>query len=91
MVDRFYVKRCNKCEEFGHYEKDCTNRARCGYSMGPHLSLECTEVDEGDHEHFKCGNCKDAVADLQRLSTQKRKKLNAERKKQERKKLNARS
>ena len=60
VVDRFYVKRCNKCEQFGHYEKDCRNQSRCGYCMGPHLSSECREVQERDHEHYKCGNCKDA-------------------------------
>ena len=60
VVDRFYVKRCNKCEQFGHYQKDCKNRARCGYCMGAHLSSECEEVEQGDHQHYKCGNCKDA-------------------------------
>ena len=60
VVDRFYIKRCNRCEKFGHYQKDCPNTARCGYCMGAHLSSECREVDEGDHQHYKCGNCKDA-------------------------------
>ena len=23
VVDRFYVKRCQNCQKFGHYEKDC--------------------------------------------------------------------
>ena len=59
VVDRFYIKRCNKCEQFGHYQRDCTNKARCGYCMGHHLSSECREVKEGDHQHYKCFNCKD--------------------------------
>ena len=25
VVDRFYIKRCNNCQKFGHYEKDCTS------------------------------------------------------------------
>ena len=31
VVDRFFVKRCNKCQEFGHYEKDCSKNVCCGY------------------------------------------------------------
>ena len=31
VVDRFYIKRCNKCQKFGHYEKDCQNEVCCGY------------------------------------------------------------
>ena len=25
VYNRFYVKRCNKCNQFGHYVKDCNN------------------------------------------------------------------
>ena len=31
VVDRFYIKRCNKCQQFGHYEKDCTNKILKGF------------------------------------------------------------
>ena len=31
VYDQWYVKRCNKCQLFGHYAKQCGNRACCGY------------------------------------------------------------
>ena len=57
VVDRFYIKRCNKCQKFGHYEKDCSNGVCCGYCHGEHRSTECKEVRPGDFEHYKCINC----------------------------------
>ena len=60
VVDRFYIKRCNKCQKFGHYEKDCQFEACCGYCRQPHLSSECQEVQEGDYEHYNCVNCKES-------------------------------
>ena len=60
VVDRFYIKRCNKCQKFGHYEKDCENEARCGYCCGAHSTTDCTENPEKNHELYKCINCKDA-------------------------------
>ena len=59
VIDRFYIKRCNKCQKFGHYEKDCQNEARCGYCCGSHLSTTCTENAEKIKDLFKCVNCKD--------------------------------
>ena len=60
VVDRFYIKRCNKCQKFGHYQNECDNDERCGYCMGAHPSAECNGVQEGDHVNYKCGNCKDS-------------------------------
>ena len=57
VVDRFYIKRCNRCQKFGHYEKDCSNGLCCGYCHGEHKSTECEEVRPGDFEHYKCINC----------------------------------
>ena len=56
VVDRFYVKRCNQCQQYGHYEKDCENEACCGYCSGPHLSVNC-QKEKNDHEQHKCVNC----------------------------------
>ena len=58
VVDRFFVKRCNKCQEFGHYEKDCSKNVCCGYCQGGHKSTDCDQVDDGDVEHYECVNCK---------------------------------
>ena len=60
VVDRFYIKRCNKCQGFGHYERDCENNERCGYCSEAHLSNQCTKVEHHDHRNFNCVNCKDA-------------------------------
>ena len=57
VVDRFFVKRCNKCQNFGHYEKDCQKQACCGYCKGNHLSKDCKDVQEGDSANYKCINC----------------------------------
>ena len=60
IVDRFYVKRCNKCCKFGHYEKDCTESVCCGYCHGEHLSKECTTVKPGECLNYECKNCLDS-------------------------------
>ena len=57
VVDRFFIKRCNKCQKHGHYEKDCTEDKCCGYCHGNHESKDC-RVTPGDFEHYKCINCK---------------------------------
>ena len=57
IVDRFFVKRCNKCQEFGHYEKDCEKETCCGYCKKDHKSNECNEVEPGDHANYNCINC----------------------------------
>ena len=60
VVDRFYIKRCNKCQKFGHYEKDCQNEVCCGYcSSHDHTSDDCQAVEENDYKNYKCVNCKD--------------------------------
>ena len=51
VVDRFYIKRCNKCLKFGNYEKDYKNYLCCAY----HRSNECQEVD-GDDRKYECKN-----------------------------------
>ena len=60
VVDRFYIKRCNNCQQFGHYEKDCTSESRCGYCSGNHKSVQCDQVEEGDLVNYKCVNCEHA-------------------------------
>ena len=57
VVDRFFVKRCNKCQHFGHYEKDCENEVYCAYCGQTHRSEECEEVQEGDYKNYDCINC----------------------------------
>ena len=57
IVDRFYVKRCNKCQDFGHYEKDCGNSVCCGFCCSKdHKSRDCEKASADSKEH-KCANC----------------------------------
>ena len=69
VVDRFYVKRCNRCQQFGHYEKDCNNPICCGYCSGEHKSSDCHEVAIDDHTEHKCVNCQKKGNDSEGHST----------------------
>ncbi len=59
VIDRYFVKRCNKCQEFGHYElKNCSNNVCCAYCRQNHKSTDFNQVEDGDVEHYECVNCK---------------------------------
>ena len=58
VYDRFFVKHCNKCQEFGHYKENCTKADVCGYCSGDHPSEECKHKDSTDLTVLKCANCK---------------------------------
>ena len=61
VVDRFYIKRCNRCQKFGHYEKDCSSpKECCGFCTREHKSEDCGRVEEGDFQNYQCCNCKEA-------------------------------
>ena len=53
IYDQYHVKRCNNCQEFGHFYKDCPNAeapvcAKCGKN---HSTKDCTSIT------FHCVNC----------------------------------
>ena len=58
IVDRFHVKRCNRCQGFGHYEDKCppTNHLVCGFCAKDHKSDDCPAKTK-NHEYHKCINC----------------------------------
>ena len=59
VTDRFYVKRCNNCQQFGHYEVTCPKKPNmcCGYCRsGAHKSVNCPNKNE-DHSNHSCSNC----------------------------------
>ena len=58
VYDRFFVKRCNKCQEFGHYKENCPKVDVCGYCSENHPSEECSLKNETDLTLLKCANCK---------------------------------
>lgn len=58
VFDRFYVKRCNKCNCFGHYKSDCPNTTMCGYCMSKdHESNNCPLKASERSADFNCSNC----------------------------------
>ena len=57
VFDQFHVKRCNKCQGFGHYKSDCqSNKTVCGYCSKIHLSESCPEKDQNNFLPC-CTNC----------------------------------
>lgn len=57
VVDRFHVKRCNKCHDFGHYADRCPGIQICGYcAETSHPSKDCPIKNHG-HASYKCHNC----------------------------------
>ena len=52
VYDQYHIKRCNKCQHFGHYSKDCQSQenhcAKCGED---HATNTCTSSNQ------KCINC----------------------------------
>ena len=57
IVDRFHVRRCNRCMEFGHYADRCeSEHVVCGFCAKDHMSDECPDKHK-DHRHHKCINC----------------------------------
>ena len=60
VYDRFYVKRCNNCQKFGHFKDGCPNQTVCGHCSGHHQSENCSLVDTADISKLTCTNCKDS-------------------------------
>ena len=62
VTDRFYIKRCNTCQGFGHYsnfhDNDTENKTTkvCGYCSEEHLSKDCPKKTNSPSTH-KCNNC----------------------------------
>jgi hypothetical protein len=57
IVDRFHVRRCNRCQGLGHYADKCdSEHVVCGFCAKDHMSDECSDKHK-DHKHHKCINC----------------------------------
>ena len=60
VVDRFYIRRCNRCQTYGHHQDKCpTPRTPvCGYcAENTHMSTDCP-IKSGPNSAFSCHNCK---------------------------------
>lgn len=53
FADYLPVVRCHKCNNFGHFQKDCRSTQACGHCAGQHNSRDC-KVNKSEH---KCINC----------------------------------
>ena len=58
IVDRFHVKRCNRCQGLGHYADKCdtSKPSVCGFCTQHHASDVCPDKKK-PHAHHKCINC----------------------------------
>lgn len=71
VVDRFYIRRCNLCQTYGHYQDSCPHPAStvCGYcAEETHLSRDCPKKSGSTHA-FSCYNCKSRNLDHKGHST----------------------
>ena len=70
VVDNFHVKRCNKCQCFGHYAAKCKEDVPvvCGYCGEQHKSSDCLIRNNPSSTH-KCINCQVAALDSEGHST----------------------
>ena len=48
------VRRCYRCQQYGHTQQLCTKPADCGKCAGPHRTQECTAASDA----CVCVNCK---------------------------------
>ena len=62
VYDQLYIKRCNRCQEFGHYVKDCKGSVSCGICASlDHESRDCIHKEKSNVNEFTCcSNCKKA-------------------------------
>ena len=62
VYDRFFVKRCNHCQDFNHFHKDdggCKKKPVCALCAGSHDTRSCST----DEEYHQCANCIKAKKD----------------------------
>ena len=54
VYDQLNANRCNKCQRFGHFARDCKNHACCAKCNGDHETKSCSQ---SDNSPSKCANC----------------------------------
>ena len=58
VYDHFHVKRCNKCQKYGHYQAACTSPVfHCGICSENHDTAACPKKDNANYSGL-CINCK---------------------------------
>ena len=60
VYDHFYIKRCNKCQKFGHYSAQCKAPSHvCAHCTGDHDTNSCTNKGTQSFQP-SCANCKNS-------------------------------
>ena len=57
--DRFYIRRCNTCQGYGHHQDKCPTPQTpiCGYCSANHKSNDCP-IKADPPRSYSCHNCK---------------------------------
>ena len=64
IEDNYHIRRCNKCQLFGHYAEKCKAVSHtCGYCGENHDSNSCEKKDDPKRTH-QCSNCRAAGLDI---------------------------
>ena len=57
VYDRFFIKRCNRCQGLHHFQTDgtggCKKKKVCAMCSGEHDTIDCRT----DSDHYRCINC----------------------------------
>ena len=53
VYDRFFIKRCYRCQDLHHIQTDCQKAEVCAFCAENHDTSKC----EKDPNHPKCANC----------------------------------
>ena len=58
VYDHFFIKRCNNCQKFHHYQDKCrASKPACAKCAGEHKTIDCTFCNETNFVPT-CINCK---------------------------------
>ncbi|KAL5263643.1 hypothetical protein ACHWQZ_G000246 [Mnemiopsis leidyi] len=59
VYDQLYIKRCNRCQGFGHYARDCSKEVCCGIcGITGHETHHCPHANSKDiSTKYHCANC----------------------------------
>ena len=62
VYDQLYIKRCNRCQGFGHYARDCSKEVCCGIcGTTGHETHHCPHANSKDiSANYHCANCSKA-------------------------------
>ena len=64
VYDQLYIRRCNKCQGYNHYARECKNSQCCGLcASSDHQYRDCLHKDKASTDRaafYCCTNCKTA-------------------------------